>query len=278
LGVPRQGFGSVRLRRIFSPAEGGIAAEGTLTSHERLNVQPNELLRLRLPLKDAGQIELIGYIDSKTALASGEAAFRTIPMHFDEHRTAALRSYEGIPFSQVPFQVLQPLNSPCDLYSLGVLGLRLLYAGSELGLPMILDSALSLLRAASADPAEGTLEARILHLLQTDERWLEVLGTQHLIRPPAEGEAVVAGRLPEEVLSRVLAALLPFFPGRSAESFARDLADGPTLAPHQPFEPALHAIERALNTVRALFLSDWTQNEEMAAIIAPYLPQETASP
>ncbi|MEI9893456.1 MAG: hypothetical protein WDN28_06035 [Chthoniobacter sp.] len=274
LGVPRRGIGSVRLRRVFSPAEGGIAAEGTLTSHERLNVQPNELLRLRLPLKDAGSVELIGYLESKTALAAGEAAFRTIPLLLSEGHAETLRSYEGIPFSQIPFEVLQPLNSPCDLYALGVLGLRLLYAGSDLSLPMILDTALSLLRAASAEPVEGSLEARILALLLTDERWLAALGTPHLVRPTSEGGAVVAGSLPAEVWSRVLASILPFFPGRAPESFCRDFSDGPTLAPHKVFDPALHAIERTLDTVRAMFLSDWTYNEEMVGILSPYLPSE----
>jgi hypothetical protein len=272
LGVPRQGLGSVRIRRLLSPGEGGIAVEGTLSSHERLNVQPNELLRLRLPLKDAGSVELIGYLDAKAALAPGEAAFRTIPLQLDESRTATLRSYEGIPFSQVPFEVLQPLNTPCDIYSLGVLGLRLLYAGSDLALPLILDTALSLLRAASTEPADTPLELRLLGLLQTDERFLAALGPQHLIHASREGDAVVAGSLPMEVWSRVVAAILPFFPGRSPESFCRDLADAPTLAPHTPFDAALRAIARALGTARALFLSDWRQNEEIIGILSPHLP------
>ncbi len=282
LGVPRAGLGNVRIRRTLSPADGGIALEGTLSSHERLSVQPNELLRLRLPLKDAGSVELIGYIDTKAAMAPGEAAFRTIPLHFDEARTATLRSYEGIPFSQVPFEVLQPLSSPCDLYSLGVLALRVLYAGSELTLPIILDTALSLLRAANAastpddsgaGKADATLDSRILDLLKADERWLATLGPQHLIRPSKEGEAaVVAGTLPLEVWSRVLAGILRFFPGRSPEAFCRDLADAPTLAPHTPFDTALRAFTRALDTARALFLSDWKQNEEITGILAAYLP------
>ena len=273
LGVPRQGIGNVRIRRLLSPADGGIAIEGTLSSHERLSVQPNELLRLRLPLKDAGSVELIGYIDTKAAMAPGEAAFRTIPLNFDEARAATLRSYEGIPFSQVPFEVLQPLSSPCDIYALGVLALRLLYAGSDLTLPVILDTALSLLRAASAEPSETSLETRILALLTSDERWLATLGPQHLIRPSKEGEAaVVAGSLPMEVWARVLACILPFFPGRSPEAFCRDLADAPTLAPHTPFDTALRTLGRALNTARALFLSDWRQNEEVVGILSPYFP------
>ena len=273
LGVPRAGIGNVRIRRTLSPAEGGIALEGTLSSHERLSVQPNELLRLRLPMKDAGSVELIGYIDTKTAMAPGEAAFRTIPLQFDEARTATLRSYEGIPFSQVPFEVLQPLSSPCDLYALGVLALRLLYAGSDLTLPIILDTALSLLRAAGAENPETALETRIFNLLASDERWLATLGPQHLIRPSKEGEAaVVAGTLPLEVWSRVLASILPLFPGRSPEAFCRDLADAPTLAPHTPFDTALRTLGRALDTARALFLSDWRRNEEVVGILSPYLP------
>lgn len=272
LGVPRAGLGSVRLRRILSPAEGGIALEGTLSSHERLGVQPNELLRLRLPLKDAGSVELIGYLDPKAAIAPGEAAFRTIPLQFDEARTATLRSYEGIPFSQVPFEVLQPLSSPCDLYSLGVLALRVLYAGSDLTLPVILDTALSLLRAATVAEGDASLENRILDLLRADSRWLDTLGPQNLIRPSKEGEAVVvAGTLPLEVWARVLSALLQFFPGRSPQAFCHDLADAPTLAPHLPYDSALRALGRALDTARALFLSDWRQNEEVAGILAQYL-------
>ena len=273
LGIPRQGLGNVRIRKVLSPADGGIAVEGTLSSHERLSVQPNELLRLRLPLKDAGSLELIGYIDTKAALAPGEAAFRTIPLHLSDTHAATLRSYEGIPFSQVPFEVLQPLNSPCDIYSLGVLALRLLYAGSDLALPVILDTALSLLRAASSEPSDKSLELRLLHLLQTDERWRVALGPRNLIRPSKEGDAVVVGIMPLEVWSRVLAAILPFFPGRAPESLCRDLADAPTLAPQAPFDSALRSLERALTTARSLFLSDWHQNAEMLDILSQYFAE-----
>jgi hypothetical protein len=272
LGLPRQGRGGVRIRRVFAPAEGGIAAEGTLSSHERLNLQPTELLRLRLPLPEGGEIELIGYTDAGTALTSGEASFRTVPLQLDDRYAAALRSYEGIPFSHVPFEVLQPLNTPCDLYALGVLGLRVLYAGSAISLPVILDTALSLLRAASSEPGESPIESRLLNLLRTDERWLEALGSQHLVRPCAETGAPAPVTLPPEIWSRILAAILPFFPGRSPESFCRDFADAPTLAPQVPFQAALRSIERALDTSRALFLSTWRDNEEIASILIRHLP------
>jgi hypothetical protein len=138
---------------------------------------------------------------------------------------------------------------------------------------VILDTALSLLRAATAEPSDATLETRIVELFQADERWLATLGPQHLLRPSKEGEAVVvAGTLPVEVWARTLASILPFFPGRSPGAFCRDLADAPTLAPHTPFDTALRTFARALDTARSLFLSDWRRNEEITGILSPYLP------
>jgi hypothetical protein len=274
LGLPRRGVGGVRIRRVFAPAEGGIAAEGTLHAHERLGLQPTELLRLRLPLQDGGDLELVGYTDPGSALTSGEAGFRTLPLQFDERRATALRSYEGIPFNHVPFEVLQPLSTPCDLYSLGVLALRVLFAGSPESLPVILDSALSLLRAVSADASGKPIELRLLEVMKGDERWLATLGSQHLLRPPRETGAAEPPILPPEIWSRILSVLLRFFPGRVPESFCRDFSDAPTLAPQAPIEAARQALERALDTAWALFLSDWRQNEEIALILAKHLPTD----
>ena len=267
LGVPRRGRGHVRLRRIFSPADGGIVAEGTLTTQERLPVSANDLLRLRLPLKDFGLLELYGTLDTAATLAPGEAAFRTIPLHLDDDRTAVLQSYEGIPFSQIPFEVLPPLSSPCDLYSLGVLGLRILFAGSEITLPTLLDATLSLARALGAQGGSHmALEKRLEDLFETDPRWCAVLGPQHVLRAQ-ENTADSAPHIPLALWGTVLGALIPFFPGCGSFSLCRDLADAPALAPHTIFERALQSVQRAQLHTHSVFLGDWRQNAEVLALI-----------
>ena len=79
-------------------------------------------------------------VDPSAALAPGETSFRTVPMHLDAALQKVLQSYEGTPFHQVPYEVIPPLSSPCDLYALGVLALRILFAGTPITLPIALDA------------------------------------------------------------------------------------------------------------------------------------------
>ncbi len=260
----RAGNGTVRLTKVFSEARNGIAIEGTLVTQEPVGLRPNELVRLRLPLDQNGQLVVFANLETNSLLAGGEIAFRSIPTEMSEQISGVLRAMSGALFSQVPYEIFLPLSSPADLFALGVMGLRVLFSGGEQPLPTIVDAAQSLLASAGELPREVALESRILQLFEKDAKRVALLGPQFLC-------AGTPDCLPIEIWSRVLSAVLPFFPGHP-DSFARDLADAQSLAPHTAYDVPLRALERVTRSVRAVFLSDWRRNEEMAEILAPYLP------
>lgn len=259
----RKGVGNVRLRKVFSPAANGTAVEGTLSTQERTGLQPNELIRLHLPTDHAHRMEIFAGIGSDAGLAAGDIPFRSIPSLLSPEKAAALKSCEGTFYSQVEYEIFLPLSTPADLYALGVTGLRILFAGSEKALAALVDDALRLLAAVGQLPAAEPLEKRLVALFEKDPRWAAALGPQFLC-------AGTPDCLPVEMWSRILASVLPLFPAQP-DSFARDLADAESLAPHTAYHAPLRALEYASRSARALFLSDWRRNEEMAEILASYL-------
>ena len=265
LGLARNGRGSVRIKRILAEAQGGIVAEGTLVAPDRLPVGTNELLRLTLPMEGNKSFALIGTLNPSAALAPGETGFRTIPMDLDPHLEQVLRSYEGTPFSQVPYEVIPPLSTPCDLYSLGVLALRILFAGGNVTLPIALDAMLSLGRAVTARGIETSFEESVREILEMDPRWMPVLGPQQVMKDAPEE------LIPMEAWVPVLALIVRFFPGLGTYSICADLAAAPTEAPHTIFTEPLNQLDLLLARLRALCFSSWRENNEVAALLARYV-------
>ncbi len=266
LAVPKSGVGSVRIRKA-TPTGEGLVLEGTLTAHERIGVDESELIWIQLPVPE-GTADLYGFRDTTQAMAAGEAIFRTIPLELSTAIAASLQSVVGVPFSHVPFSILPPLSSPCDLYSLGVLAARILLVDPRNALPEALDSLLSLARqtAASYDPAVPIGE-RVAKIVESDPRWLETLGPQHLRPEEAAARDAFAG-IPEKLWWDLLAHLIRFFPGAGPDSFCKGFADAPPLALHSIFDQPIEGLEAINIRSRALIALEWRQNLEIASLIA----------
>ena len=217
VGIARKGTANVRIRKVLPPTEEGVAVEGTIRSSERLSNDENDLLSIHLPLSE-GDVDLLGHIDFTEARSEGEAVFRTLPQRFPDVLASALRSAEGSAFSQLSFQILSPLSTPFDMYSLGVVALRLLLAGEANALPDVLDRAFSLAHEATQNPGGGRLEERIAEAFATDGRWQESLGFQHGLHSTAEPTAGDA-TLPPRLWWTTLGFVLRLFPKLLPESF-----------------------------------------------------------
>jgi hypothetical protein len=176
-----------------------------------------------------------------------------------------LKSYEGTPFSQIPYEVIPPLSTPCDLYSLGVLALRILFAGGDVTLPVALDAMLSLGRAVTARGIEKSFEDSVREILEMDPRWMPVLGPQQVMKDVTED------LIPLEAWTPVLALIVRFFPGLGSFSICSDLAAAPTEAPHTIFSEPLNQLDLLLVRLRSLCFSSWRDNNEVAALLARYL-------
>jgi len=272
LGTYVQGTGSVRIRKILPPQDGGAVLEGTLVAQERMTVSPHDLLSFQLPLQ-SGRLDLCGHLYSEEGLAQGEARFRTVPQKFSKAVAAALQAAEGVSFARAPFEIVPLLSTPCDLYSLGVLTARVLLVNNNTTLPQALDEVLSLARQVAVEyNAETELGARIQSIFDRDARYPASLGPQRLTNEPLD-PAAAFHRVPPELWWNTLALVISQFPHIGPDSICRDFADVPPLAMELVFDKPIAALEKLLTQTRSLLFLDWNLNREIQSAIRTQLDQ-----
>lgn len=270
VGLPVQGSGSVRIRKVLPPEADGLVLEATLVTQERLVVSPHDLIWIQLPLP-AGRVDLYGHLYSAEGLAYGEARFRTVPLKLPAAVDATLRSSEGVAFARSPFEIVPLLSTPCDLYAMGVLAVRTLLVDEQTTLALALDETLSMARQLGVDGgATKDLGARIQALMEKDGRWRLSLGPHRLTRDPME-PADALKLVPAELWNDTLAAVVRLFPGVGPDSICRDYGDVPSLALETTFDQPIALLEDLLRRTRSLIVIDWTLNREISSTIRGFL-------
>lgn len=277
LSLPVQGRGSIRIRKVLSGNDEEVSLEGTLTTQEKLAIGENDLLRLRLALP-SGRIDLYANLAPSEGAAPGEARFRTVPQRLSDAAMIALREAEGVPLSNVSFETLPLLSTPCDLYALGVLAVRALLVDEETSLPIALDEMLSLARqvAAAHDPTIP-IEKRVAAIASADPQRGAALGPHRLIHEKTAPEEAVR-LFPSELWWDTISLLVRFFPGLGPDSLCRDFGDAPALALEAVFDEPLAALEKLIVRSRSLIVIDWNANREMGAVIRKILSRHGGGP
>ncbi len=279
-----RGKGSLRIRQLLTQKDEEVILEATLATDEKLRVGPNDLVWLRLNLA-SGRCDLFGRLESQSVLGSaaggmgGEFRFRSLPQKLAEEARKNLAAAEGVPIPEVPLEVIPLLSTPCDLYSLAVLGVRTLLVNPQNTLAVALDELLSLARHVGAMGEGASLEERIEAVLGVDERWLDALGPQRLvIEPMAPGEALNV--VPAALWASVLAMLIRMIPasvvgtgggGGEGGAACRDLGDARQGGLHLVFDRATSDTETLLRKTRSLIVIDWNYNREVYAVIRKYM-------
>lgn len=265
-GSHASGRGSVRVRRSLTDATSGSIVEGTLTTAERLATAPTDLMWLRLPLA-TGPVDLYASAESEAALASGEWRFRTLGQRLAPPVVEALRQGEGITLRDVPFRVIPVMSSPCDLYSLGVLGVRALLVGHGNTLAMALDETLSLARQLATDyDPNVSVTLRLQGIMDGDERWAETLGPQRM-GPEGLSPAEAFDAIPPELWRETLALIVRMFPGVGPDSQCRDLGDAPAAGLHVIYDGFASGFDSLLLRARSLLFMDWKYNREIGGLL-----------
>ncbi|HEV2394917.1 MAG TPA: hypothetical protein VG146_21415 [Verrucomicrobiae bacterium] len=270
LSAPLQGSASARIRQVLPPDQGRTIVEGTLVLQERLAISPHDLLWIRLPLA-SGRQDLYGHLYAAEALAQGEVRFRTIPQQLPPGVVENLKAAEGVSFARAPFEVVPLLSSPCDLYALGVLGVRTLLVDGENTLPIALDELLSLARQAATEHQPNlALGARIRAILERDTRYAESLGPHRLAAAGPDAKPL-AQVIPMDLWCDSLAVVASLFPGLGPDSVCRDFGDVAALALEAVFDRPMAALENLLLRSRSLVVIDWTFNQEIRDTIETFL-------
>ena len=268
--LPTKGNASIRIRRVVSETADTTVMEGTFSTQERIDISGHDLVWLRISLA-CGDIDLYAYLESDSAMAAHEWRFRTVAQYKEDAEVAALKAAEGVPMPEVPFEIIPSLSTPCDLYSLAVLAVRILLVDNTNSLPISLDEMLSLMRQIEVDHDESAgMEKRISDLFNNDNRWLESLGPQHLTFEDI-GSDEVFYMIPQELWWEALRTILRMFPGMGPESECKDYGDAQPGGLHKVFEQTMDALDNLILKTRSLIVFDWKSNEEISSVIHDYL-------
>jgi len=268
--LPTKGRASVRIRQVLPDTSDTTAIVGTFTTQERIDMARNDLVGFRLNLA-CGQVNLYAHLEADSAMAPGEWRFRTVAQNKDDTEVSDLRAAEGVPIPDVPFEIIPLLSSPCDLYSLAVIAVRILLVDTTNSLPVVLDETLSLPRQIGVDYDESTsLEMRISDVFNKDERWLESLGPHHLTFDKITSDEAFS-LIPSELWWTTLAIILRMFPGLGTDTECKDYGDAQQGGLHKVFERTLTDLDNLILRTRSLIVADWKSNQEISGVIQRYL-------
>lgn len=266
--VPTKGRASIRIRSVLTEANDTTVVEGTFATQERIEIASHDIVWLRINLA-CGDVDLYAHLESDSAMASGEWRFRTVAQNIKH--TEDLKAAEGVPMPEVQFEIIPLLSSPCDLYSLAVLAIRIFLVDNTNSLPVVLDETLSLMRQIEADFDENvSIEERINDLFSKDNRWLESLGPQHLTFDEVASDEIFR-IIPPEIWWAILIIIMKMLPGLGPDSECRDYGDAQPGGLHKVFERTMSDIDNLILKTRSLIVSDRESNQEIAAVIQQYL-------
>ncbi|MFT3784277.1 MAG: hypothetical protein QM790_19895 [Nibricoccus sp.] len=261
---PTRGEGSLRIRKLATGSE-RYTLEATLATDEYVATRDSDIMYLEIPLSGDSSVPVFGRLDTAEALNVHERRFHSFPSSWAPEVHAILVRMEGHAFRQVRFETVPHLGARHDLYSLGVIGSRMLLTHARHTLPESVDELLSLARAMAR--VDGVTAAqRGQQLALADARWHTALGPQHHghgCATPEEGYRWV----PMELWWDTIATLTRFFPGAGVFSHAPDFNDSTELPLHKTYDEPLRDLERLIQHSRSLLLSDWLANREVARVI-----------
>ncbi len=270
--APSRGLASVRIRDVETPTKDTLVVEGTLATEQRIETLPGDLACLRL---DIGQppVDLYVRLEAQQALAVGEWRFRATNQGLNHQQVQSLVAAKGLPIPQTPFEIVRHLSTPCDLYALAVLAVRVLCAHPATSLPTLLDEVLSLAGQVAQDhDASVPLERRIAAVFDRDPRWMASLGPHRLVAEAiAPDDAFDA--VPAELWWQTWAEVIRMLPGIGADSTCRGWGDARSGQIHRVFDEALAGFKALLQQSRSLIVIDWQFNREVHAVVRGYLTQ-----
>jgi hypothetical protein len=265
LGAHSFGIGSVRIRNVATEAD-GIVLEGTMVAENYLRVEPHDLLWFKLPLGEE-RLEFFAHVYASETNGPHEARFRTVAVKLADSLNESLKRLAGMVFAKSPYEVWPLLSSPCDLFSLGVMAVRILLANSTSNFPVILDEVMGLARHVGKEvKEESTFLAEFKSLVKRDQRLLDLVSPHNLV--DAGGLPLEARfRIQMEIWLDTIGLLLRLFPGTGAQSFCSDFGDVSPLALETVFDRPIVELETLIIRLRCVLAPSLFANEEIAEVL-----------
>lgn len=271
LGAHSFGIGSVRLRNVHADTD-GVALEGTLVAEDYLGLDAHDLLWFKLPVGEE-RIEFYAHVYTGENIGPREARFRTVPARLPEATVTALKRSAGTVFQKSPYEIWPLLSSPCDMYSLGVIAVRVLLANSQTNLPVVLDDILSLTRRLSKDAGDdAAFSAKLKSLVAADPRLCDLV-SPHSLTETAITPEQARTRVHPEIWIETMALLMRLFPGAGPHSYCKSFGDVSPLALETVFDRPLQELDSLVLRLRSVLTPSLAANEEIARVIVEQLAQ-----
>jgi hypothetical protein len=268
-----RGQGRVRIRRVSEPDDDGlVVVEGSLITDETLQAGRLDLLGLEWTTRKSGRLRLFAKIDGAAADVAAEYRFTSLQTRLPPELNEWLAEGEStLSSDRVAFQLLPRLGTPCDLYSLGVLALRTLIAGSGVPLSEALDDLLAMSRLYRSRFSNGnwnTGSASLHEFVKSGEggAWAEKLGPHRLIRDRVSAEEAFR-EIPAPMWWEVIEFVARLFPGEALGSFCKGYDDFSPRAPHEVFTEPLVCLDSLVVRSRDLLFGNPQTNRELLGLI-----------
>ena len=267
-----RGLARVRVRKISEPDDHGLVVmDGTLLSEEPLHAGRLDLLEMDWVLPKLGRLRLYGRIEGK-AETPGEYRFCSLQTKLQPEVREWLDSGKGsLTSDRVEFHLLPRIGTPCDLYSLGVIGARILFQRPD-GTAPVVDELLSLARAyrqrySNANWSTGT--ASLHEFVKTGEAGPidERLGPQWLLAGEEISSLDAFREIPAALWWSTVDFLTRMFPGEALDSFCKNNDDFQPRAPQETLTAPTAALEALLVRTRELLFGTPYANREVRQII-----------
>lgn len=276
-----RGLAKVRIGAVSHPDDCGLVImEGTLLSEEPLDAGPRDLVEMVWKLPGHGLLRLYATVDGRNNLSRGEYQFRSLQTLLRPEIYELLGSGRGtIASDRVAFHFLPRIGTPCDLYSVGVIGLRILLLHPD-GLSATLGDLLALARKyrtryGNANWSTGNVT--LGEFARTGEAGEVVnrLGPQWLA-PDLKIANCAADDIPTALWWDTIDFLSRLFPGIALGSFCKDNDDFESRAPHEAFTAPIAAVEMLLARSRDLLFGSPAANREVRLAIQRAKAEQTS--
>lgn len=270
-GLARRGNLNVTIRidQVISDEQQRTSIEGRITTTLPVQVASSDLVRFRL---SEGSVldDFFGTIFVEGAESREEIGFRTWPQAMTSQNTAELEESKGGSLARCFCEFIPALSSPYDLYSLSVLGARVLLSHKNNSLSKVVGELECLGRAAGKLLPSG---ASLKQATPVVERLLEQgagtgrLSIQHLFGELPDA-AKLSASVPPQLWAEAIALLLRLTPGLGSVSQCADFGPAPGGGLQVPLEEPISALEDLCARTRSLVFSDWNSNQEVRKILA----------
>lgn len=269
LGQQRSLVGEVTLLDRKRDSETGLYFfDGTLRSPDLqdLTLVGKHLYFIEYPIRGR-RLRLVAEMTGTDAHLPDKIRFRTRRLALNSEQALALEGFFGVEQVGVYCEVLPILGTPCDLYSLGIIGLEVLFHGSGTSLAQLKDQLRSLAQTCSEMNEDETLVERVAAVFARDADMRSVLMPDDL-GVDSDGPGRIGLPAEDRIWETIIAILMRLQTGLlKREGYAESLSNENNFRLAQVFDEPIKELSNILAILRSLCIGDVHSSHFIRSVI-----------